>query len=293
MIPHGFRPLLAVNHDKVSAQPNALYASEKIDGVRVMFFDGTAYSRTIKPLPNRKLQAFAREHKKQLEGCDGELVSGSLYAKDVLQKSVSTAMSTNTEEPFKIFLFDRFIPNARWYDRYNTLSLLDGIDFVSVLPHYRVGIELELAEFEQEVLARGGEGVMLRDAAGLYKFGRSGTRLPELQKVKRFKDIEAVVIGFAPLEHNANDAHTDELGYTKRSTSKDGKVAREMLGSLQVRLPNGKEFWVGSGFSEADRYELWAARDWSLGKQVTIKYFKESPDGIPLLPTFRTFRAGT
>jgi DNA ligase-1 len=291
MIPHGFRPLLAVNSEKVRENPKSLYMSEKIDGVRILFFDGIAYSRSLKPLPNTKLQEFARANKKLLEGCDGELTSGSLYSQDVLQKSVSVAMSFYSDDPFEIHLFDRFIPNTPWLSRYESLQKVEKIEYVNILPHYEVKQDTDLDKFEQSVLALGGEGVMLRDANGLYKFGRSGVCWPELQKVKRFKDIEGVVIDVAPLRHNANEAELDELGYTKRSHNKDGMVELEALGSLKLRLTNGTTCWVGSGFTELQRYNLWATRDKLLGKLVTIKYFKESADGVPLLPVFRSFRA--
>lgn len=293
MIPHGFRPLLAINTEKVSLPPDVVYMSEKVDGVRVIFFDGTAYSRSLKPLPNTRLQEFARKHKTQLEGCDGELVAGDLYSQDTLQKSVSVAMSYFNDDRFDIHLFDRFMPNVGWLDRYETLRKISGIENVHVLPHYRVESDEHLASFEHSVLSKGGEGVMLRDSKGLYKFGRSGSRWPELQKVKRFKDIEGTVVAFAPLQHNANEADLDELGYTKRSTSKENMVNLEALGSLQLELPSGVKCWVGSGFTEAQRYKWWLEKDSLIGRKVTIKYFRESADGVPLLPTFRAFRMGT
>jgi DNA ligase-1 len=290
MIPHGFRPMLAVDHNKVSMQPKTLYMSEKLDGVRVLFFDGIAYSRALKPLPNRKLQELAKIHKKALEGCDGELISGSMYGPDVLQRSVSAAMSFHSQDPFKIYLFDKFEPNTYWVNRFKKLLTTELPDFVSVLGHYKVDSDNALAQFESEVLNRGGEGVMLRDADGMYKFGRSGTRYPELQKVKRFKDCEVKILDFAPLQHNENEPTIDDLGYTTRSTSKEGMVELDKLGSLHVELPNGVRFWVGGGFTEAQRVMYWRMREDIVGKQATIKYFRESADGVPLLPTFVAFR---
>lgn len=290
MVPQNFRPLLAVNYEKVVEQPAHRYVSEKIDGVRVIFFDGTAYSRSLKPLPNSRLQLFARKHRKALEGCDGELVSGNLYARDVLQNSVSVAMSIFSDDPFRIYLFDRYIQHTPWYKRFSTLLNADLPSEALVLPHYEVHSEDDINKFEQNVLARGGEGVMVRDAEGLYKFGRSGVRQPQLQKVKRFKDTEVEIIGYAPLEHNDNEAEINELGYTSRSSSKEGKVTLEKLGSLHVRLPNNVSFWVGSGFTERQRDFFWNVRDDLLGQKATIKYFRESVDGVPLLPVFVAIR---
>lgn len=73
-VPEGFKPMLAVSSDKVKTQPATQYCSEKLDGVRVVFFGGVAYSRSLKPLPNKVLQYLAAEYAYQLEGCDGETI---------------------------------------------------------------------------------------------------------------------------------------------------------------------------------------------------------------------------
>lgn len=131
---------------------------------------------------------------------------------------------------------------------------------------------------------------MLRDALGKYKQNRSGKIAPELQKVKRFQDMEAVVIGYNQYETNLNEATTDERGFTKRSTSKEGKELVEALGGL-VLLFNGKTFSCGSGFTQEQRKELWLNKGLLIGQTAKIQYFGFSPDGIPLLPVFLDFRS--
>lgn len=295
-IPEGYKPMLAVSSDKVKTQPSLQYCSEKLDGVRVIFFGGVAYSRSLKPLPNKVLQDLAAKYVGQLEGCDGEVIAGGLYAKDVLQRSVSFCMNDYKEDDFKIYLFDRYIPNTPWLYRF--MSLYDvEVPNVHLLSHYIVnehdgypkqGVDLDV--FEQEVLTKGGEGVMLRDAFAEYKCGRSGTKNPELQKVKRFQDAEFRVVGYTQFEHNANEAKTNELGRTSRSTSKEGKVLVELLGSLICQLQDGRTFNVGTGFTEQQRTLLWASKQSLIGKLAKVKFFHYSYDGIPLLPVFLDFR---
>lgn len=295
-VPEGFKPLLAVSSDKVKTQPTLQYCSEKLDGVRVVFFGGVAYSRSLKPLPNKVLQDLAVKYADQLEGCDGEVIAGDLYAKDVLQRSVSFCMNDYKEDDFKIYLFDRYVPSAPWLVRYISLDKV-CVQNVNVLPHYIVnkqdgypkqGVDLDM--FEQEVLTRGGEGVMVRDANAEYKCGRSGTKNPELQKVKRFQDAEFRVVGYTQFEHNANEAKTNELGRTSRSTSKEGKVLVELLGSLVCQLEDGRTFNAGTGFTEEQRTLLWASKQSLVGKLAKVKFFHYSYDGIPLLPVFLGFR---
>ncbi|HKI33964.1 MAG TPA: DNA ligase, partial [Gemmataceae bacterium] len=78
----------------------------------------------------------------------------------------------------------------------------------------------ELARIE----ALGGEGLMLRQPGSKYEIGRSTTLL----KVKSFHDAEARVIG-----------HLEGKGKHK------GR-----LGALEVELPNGTRFSVGTGLSD-------------------------------------------
>ena len=304
-IPKDFRPMLAINYEKVKVQPFVRYVSEKLDGVRVVFFGGVAYSRTLKPLPNKQIQKLAQQYSKVLEGCDGEVIYGDKYAVDVLQESTSFCMNANKQGDFSIWLFDKYHPTQQWIDRYSLLQDL-YIQYPSLFPkevhvlqHYYLVDKAEnpeevvLEEFEAGVLSKGGEGVMIRNAHGTYKFGRSATREPELQKVKRFLDMECVVTGYSQLETNKNEAVENELGLLKRSTSKKGKVLVDALGSITCALSNGLEFNVGSGFTIQQRIDFWKnmSENSVIGKLAKVKYFHISAYGVPLLPTFIGFRS--
>lgn len=303
-IPEGFQPTLAINIDKVKQQPATRYASVKLDGIRCLFFGGVAYSRTLKPLPNRKLQALAKQYADVLESCDGEVIAGGdPYAVGVLQRSNSFCMKADNDDEFCVYLFDRYIPDFPWINRYlDVCKKVKDVPNVKVLEHYFVRDEsgyeprtevpwVDLKLFEQEVLTKGGEGVILRNAYGKYKLGRSATKNPELQKIKVMDDAEFTVVGYEQFETNQNELERDERGYAKRSTSKEGKVLVEQLGSLVCVLPDGRTFNVGSGFTLQQRKDLWENRDTLVGKLAKVQYFGYSPDGIPLLPVFLDFRA--
>lgn len=296
-VPNGFKPNLAINIDDVKTQPEEVYVSEKLDGVRVIFFDGVAYSRSLKPIPNKHIQDIAKQYT-TLNGCDGEIIAGDKHAKDVLQRSVSFAMKESKEDTFHVYLFDRMDvnnPSEGWFCRYNNLKNLQLPKNFSVLTHYPVSDKseenIDLNSFEREVLALGGEGCILRDKHGLYKFGRSGKIKPSLQKLKKFDDAEFEVVGYEQLESNQNAAKTNELGRTSRSSCKEGKVLVDTLGSLVLKLQDGRTFNTGSGFTEKQREALWLDREELIGRLAKIKYFGYSPDGIPLLPIFLDFRS--
>jgi len=297
MLQKGFRPQLAINYNSVKTQPKEVYASEKLDGCRILFSDGVAYSRSLKPFPNKLLQKLAQEYKDTLECCDGEVIYGDKYAIDVLQQSTSFCMKAEKVGEFNVYLFDKYMENTPWIDRYKFLQTIGQIPNISILEHYKVvesnptNNEVVLDEFESEILARGGEGVMLNSTCGKYKFGRSATKNPELQKVKRFDQEEFVVVGYTQFETNTNTLERDERGYAKRSTSKHGKVTVESLGSLILALPDSKTFNAGSGFTEEQRLQFWTERDNLVGKLASIQFFGYSKDGYPLLPVFKAFRS--
>jgi len=59
------------------------------------------------------------------------------------------------------------------------------------------------------------------------------------------------------------------------------------MGALKVELPNGKFFFVGGGFSDAQREDPPA-----IGSIITYKYQEMSSAGIPRFPTFLRVRQG-
>jgi ATP-dependent DNA ligase len=135
----------------------------------------------------------------------------------------------------------------------------------------------------------GFEGIMLRSPNGLYKHGRSPMREQGLMKVKRFHDAEAFVVGVVEKEINLNPATTNALGLTQRSSSKANKKAAGTLGALVCELRSGAKpvrFEVGTGFDEATRARIWAARsDW-IGSRIKFKYQSLPADGRAEVPRF-------
>jgi DNA ligase-1 len=96
---------------------------------------------------------------------------------------------------------------------------------------------------------------MLREPGSAYVAGRSSTLL----KVKSFLDEEAVVVG-----HQAG---------TGRHKGR--------MGALLVRMANGTEFAIGTGFSDKERDNPAA-----VGATVRFKYQELSDGGVPRFPSY-------
>jgi DNA ligase-1 len=294
-IPTGFKPNLAATLTKPELIKYPVYCSPKIDGIRCVVFDGVAYSRSLKPIPNEFVQAWAKENAFYLHLLDGELLVGSPTDPNCMQNSTSGVMRIKGEPDFSFHVFD-YVDQGPTYEK-RLSDLLEHIpeipcERVTDVPQYRVHDAEALDFWEAHFLMLGYEGMMIRRPGSKYKFGRSTEREGGLVKVKRFTDAEAEVIGFVEEMHNGNEAKKDALGNTERSTEKAGLVGKGTLGALVVQgIPHPHKFNIGTGFTAAQRADFWERRERLLGELVTFKYFDHGIKESPRHPVFKSFRA--
>ena len=110
-----------------------------------------------------------------------------------------------------------------------------------------------------EVVMAGGEGLVLHRADAPYETGRSDTLL----KMKPWEDAEAVVIGHLPGK---------------------GRHAGKM-GALRVRTKDGREFSLGTGFTDEQRRD-----PPPVGATVTYRYHDLTRKGLPRFASFLRVR---
>jgi DNA ligase-1 len=145
--------------------------------------------------------------------------------------------------------------------------------------------------YEAAKVEEGYEGIILRSPNAPYKFGRSTVREGYLLKVKRFEDSEAEIIGFDEEMFNGNEAQTNELGRTKRSTAAQGLVGKQTLGAFRVRdCVSGVEFSIGTGLTAAERQQFWDRQDDFRGKILKYKFFAVGVKVAPRHPVFLGMR---
>ena len=268
-----------------------VYVTPKLDGIRCLFKDGVALSRTLKPIPNKSIQAWAKKWGKQLEGMDGELIVGKSTSPTVYRDTNSFVMSHDKEGEFYFYHFDWWNDtlqpyNVRYYDGY----IQDVPDNYRKVLAYKAIDKEHLLKLEEHCLEKGYEGIVIRSEHGKYKYGRCTIKENNSFKLKRFEDAEAIIVGFEEEMHNGNIAETNELGRTKRSTAKSGMVGKQSLGAFTCRTPEGIEFSIGSGFSQQDRLDYWKSKDSLLGCVVKYKHFPIGVKDKPRHPIFLGFR---
>ena len=312
-----FRPMLAGKCPEDLGQLQfPLFASAKLDGWRCLIKDGVAFTRRLKPIRNKFVQSILGNQ--QFNGLDGEVIVGPPNAPNAMQATTSGLSSIEGEPDFTYHVFDEWDRGQDSFE--NSASYLISRDFpafIKVLPQQLITNVSDLEQFETDCLSQSYEGVITRTLNSQYKFGRSTTKQQWLLKLKRFETDEAIIVGTEELMHNANEATTDALGLTERSSHQENKIGMGKLGALVCRQltgyfldvvdhPNGKEelirphgslgntgptFNVGSGFTEFDRQTLWATRDSLIGKTITFKHFAQT--GViekPRNPVFVSFR---
>lgn len=284
------KPMLSATCNAPSALAYPLLASPKLDGIRALVLPGMGLvTRNLKPVPNKFLRAMLSQP--ELMGLDGELILGDHDA-SVFRRTTSAVMSQEGEPEVIFHVFDVYAKGLPYSDR---LSYLEGRPWptrIRLVPHKMIRNVKELATYEEEKLAQGYEGVMVRSLDGLYKEGRATAREGSLLKIKQFADAEAIIIGVEERMHNANTATTNALGHTERSSHQENLVGRGDLGALVCRGTNGPyknvEFRVGTGFDDATRAQLWGEPP--LGLVVKYKYFPQGSKDAPRFPVFLGFR---
>jgi DNA ligase-1 len=285
-----FKPMLAESVTDTSKLRYPLIASPKLDGIRAVNLDGTLVSRSLKPIPNAYVQAMF--YGETTRWFDGELICGEPTAKDVYSKTNSAVMSRDGEPDVTWYLFDHFeTPPWGFTTRLQALRReSQGFPRVVILDQHYVISEEALLAYEETCLQQGYEGVMLRDPGGRYKYGRSTEKEGFLLKLKRFRDDEFKVVGFEERLHNGNEAKTNALGHTERSSHQENKVGRGDLGALILETAEGLRFNCGSGFTDEDRRAIWDKRDDYIGRLAKVKHFAYGVVDKPRFPVFLGWR---
>lgn len=290
-----FKPMLAGKCTDTSALKYPVLISRKLDGVRCTVQGGILLSRSLKPIPNVSVQKLFKDLP---EGIDGELIFGDPCSPSAYRDTVSIVMSDDKPaDGINLHVFDKyedkeFSVRIRHAEAaVNRCLTMEG-SRVKFVKHVCCNNETELQETEEKWLDAGNEGVMIRSYEGPYKCGRSSEREGYLLKLKRFEDMEGVVVGTEEMQHNGNEAFRNELGRTARSSAKDGKSGMGVLGKLNlVGLTGpfkGVSFDCGTGFDAAMRTILWHEK--VIGRIAKIKYFPVGSKDKPRHPVFLGWR---
>lgn len=251
-----------------------LLGSVKIDGCYALNIDGKLLGRSLKPFKNKHI---TQELSSTLyDGFCGELcevdTNTSLARQNLCRSTTSCINTIDKVWEYKWVLFDYCHPDVihlGYADRMNALKQkvydlkLDNIEVIELISVYGSS---QADELYQEYLDDGYEGLILRSPDGKWKSGRSTLKEQLFMRMKPSDMNEAVVIGVIEAMENNNEAIINELGYTERSSHKENKVGKGMVGSfICIDLKTGNEIRVGAG---------------RLTHEKRVKYFNNPPLGF-------------
>lgn len=134
-----------------------------------------------------------------------------------------------------------------------------GPVWLGAVEQFRVADRQALRQRLDEVVAAGGEGLMLHRADAQWVAGRSEVLL----KLTPWLDAEARVVGYRPGK---------------------GRL-KGLMGALEVEDAEGRRFRIGTGFTDAER-----RAPPPLGALVTYRYRELTARGLPRFPRFLRIR---
>jgi DNA ligase-1 len=234
--------------------PNAYLVSEKLDGVRA-FWDGQSL-RFRSGLAIAAPDWFTAGLPKT--PLDGELWLGRGRF-DELSGTVRKKLPVEAEwRQLRYMIFD--LPGASGSfaeraQRINTLLTEAHQPWLQAVAQIQIPKISGLQALLKQTVKEGGEGLVLHRANALWSPGRSDA----LFKLKPMPDEEARVLAHLPGK---------------------GRQAGRM-GALLLALPDGQQFALGTGFSDAQR-----AEPPPVGAFVTYRYRDHTPRGLPRFASF-------
>ncbi|MGB7243481.1 MAG: hypothetical protein WBC93_15535 [Sulfitobacter sp.] len=254
-----FKPMLAASKLPTLAEVIfPIFVSPKLDGIRATVQGGVVYSRSLKPIKNEYIQQLYG--RPELEGFDGELIVGEPTEPDVYSKTSSGVMKSSGQPDVTYFVFDRYHPTwtarQRWEELTDHIKKVDSTR-LQALTQMHIGAQDLLSQIEREFIEAGFEGAILRSPEQTYKQGRSTIKSQHSLKMKQFSDSEAEILSVFMRQKNENEAGTNELGRTFRSTAQEGMVDTDLLGGFNVRdIHTGVEFSLGLAVTDGERERL-------------------------------------
>lgn len=247
-------PLLLAETYRGQVDVSRYLASEKLDGVRAAW-DG----KVLRFRSGREINA----PRWFLEGLPARPLDGELWLGRGSFERLSGIVRRETPDDgewrqVRYMVFE--LPDGLGIFGERAAALREiagqaGVPWLQAVEQFPVADRVALREQLEAIIAAGGEGLMLHRSDAPYRTGRSDILL----KMKPWNDADAEVIGWVP-------------GRGKHAGS---------MGALRLRTPEGREFFLGTGFSDEVRRHPPPP-----GKKVTYRYRDLTTRGLPRFASF-------
>jgi DNA ligase-1 len=278
-------PMLANKYEPISSAKKRqgivypCYVQPKLDGLRCVVYLGSNgrpvyQSRTggtftvLQHLDSSILGLFERRKELIL---DGELYTSQIPFEElagIIKKKTLSDDDLSKIRAVEYHIYDIVEPDVPYNDRMMSLQniLLNAGPSIVPVATFRVESVAEFKEKFSEFVEQGYEGIMLRNAAGLYK---ENYRSNDLMKYKEFMESEYPIVDY------------------REATGRDEGTVIWVCSTPDQRLfsvrPRGTVEMRRKWFKEGER---------NIGKQLTVIYQELSEMGVPRFPVGKAIRDG-
>lgn len=196
---------------------------------------------------------------------DGLTLDGELYVHGQPLQTITSWIKKQQPESKQIQyrVYDMVSPEC-YSQRWEYLDQLvpdEGV--VSLVSTTIVDDEDHLNTLHNYFVSNGYEGTMVRTLGVGYEDGK---RSKSLQKMKDFQDAEFPIVSVTQGTPKITD---------------DGQLE---VAIYQCQVKSGKTFTVTAPGDQNQKHQAWVNRGNAIGKQLTVKFFNYTPDGLPFLP---------
>ena len=181
--------------------------------------------------------------------------------------------------------------------KFKHFKFLNEANGVYVNLFYPIQIEVDTSEkleaLYEHSISNGGEGVVAAEPLCAYKFGRATAKSQECVRYKPQGDSEIVITAFEQMYKNENEAKTNELGYTERSSHQENKTPLEAVGSIiGLDINSGETVKIGAGEMDwAEREKVWKGKESYIGMIAKYAYMDSGIKSKPRHPRFKGWRS--
>lgn len=259
-------PLVMLAHDynkRGKSIKFPCYCQPKLDGTRAVAIHKGIFSRNRKEYPH--LEHILTE----IRTIPAEFIlDGELYSKELTFQEIVGLVKKETldeadkvkQEKIKFHVYDVVNSELPFETRLQLLQRLfstNKFKHLILVPTAVCNKPDKIGEIHAEYVADGYEGLILRNATGLYK----GSRSVDLQKYKEFFDAEYEIIGAV-----------------------DGVGLEAGCVIWVCQTADKKQFHCRPRGTREDRQELFNNASKYIGKQLTVRYQELTDTGIPRFP---------
>ncbi len=280
------------------------FLQNKLDGIHLAMFykketdDVDIYTRSLKKeITQNHIKMAVKETLKQYPTL---FLFGEMWDPELDRQSITSIVNQendrNITKRLSIYLFDLYDtanPLMKFSDRFVLLQkimeiinstreknfLLDthsNSTYIKIVNTIKAENREQLEHFYKESINQKFEGIIIRNAAGIYE---PGARSFNVLKYKPRFDAEFIVSGFT----NGKGKNADLIIFSCKCQS------YSEIKSLNLNDYNDCEFSVVPAWTQEERRTALKNGHSYIGKVATVSYDSMSQDGIPLQGTLKDF----